>query len=65
VSVIAQKNAQPSCLLFTLRVAEEARLKVQYSVIGEQLKANNAEIMFRLKDAATAAAELQRAPRRC
>jgi hypothetical protein len=43
------------CVCFC--VAEEARLKIQYSVIGEQLKAvkaKKAEVMLRLKESATA-----------
>jgi hypothetical protein len=45
------------CVCFC--VAEEARLKIQYSVIGEQLKAvkaKKAEVMLRLKESATAVA---------
>jgi hypothetical protein len=44
---------------FAFCVAEEARLKIQYSVIGEQLKAvkaKKAEVMLRLKESATAVA---------
>jgi hypothetical protein len=44
---------------FAFCVAEEARLKVQYQVIGEQLKAvkaKKAEVMLRLKESATAVA---------
>jgi hypothetical protein len=44
---------------FAFCVAEEARLKIQYSVIGEQLKAvkaKEAEVMLRLKESATAVA---------
>jgi hypothetical protein len=42
---------------FPFRVVEEARLKVQYVFVGEQLKAvkaRKAEVMLRLKGAATA-----------
>jgi hypothetical protein len=42
---------------FAFCVAEEARLKIQYQVVGEQLKAvkaKKAEIMLRLKESATA-----------
>jgi hypothetical protein len=44
---------------FAFCVAEEARLKIQYQVIGEQLKAvkaKKAEVMLRLKESATAVA---------
>jgi hypothetical protein len=44
---------------FAFCFAEEARLKIQYSVIGEQLKAvkaKKAEVMLRLKESATAVA---------
>jgi hypothetical protein len=44
---------------FDFCVAEEARLKIQYQVIGEQLKAvkaKKAEVMLRLKESATAVA---------
>jgi hypothetical protein len=42
---------------FAFCVSEEARLKVQYVVVGEQLKAvkaKKAEVMLRLKESATA-----------
>jgi hypothetical protein len=48
---------------FTFRVVEEARLKVQCVVVGEQLKAvkaKKAEVMLRLKEAATATAGVTR-----
>ncbi len=46
-------------MCFNWCVVEETRLKVQYAVIGEQLKAvkiKKAAIMLRLKDSATATA---------
>jgi hypothetical protein len=42
---------------FAFCVSEEARLKIQYQVIGEQLKAvkaKKAEVMLRLKESAAA-----------
>lgn len=46
-----------------LYVAEEARLKVQYSIIAEQLKAiklKKSKIMMRFRDAAASSGECER-----
>ena len=57
------RRSLAASLVFNLCVVEEARLKVQYAVIGEQLKTiklKKAQLMQRMKDAVSGGGECQR-----